>query len=366
MSDVEAEMVAAVVGDAEMGDAVVGDAVVGEAQHGATGNDVTAGMPRSVDLVLDGSLRPAIRRERGPRFPFPIPDGWFILTPSDEVAVGEIVPVHYFGRDLIVFRTDSGTARVTGAYCSHLGAHIGVGGKVRGESVQCPFHGWCYDGASGRCTKIPYGSGRIPTKAAVSAYPVVERNAMIWAWHHSEGGQPFYEVPEVAELSDPAWSPPYSADFVIRTICQEMAENNHDPAHFRFVHGTDTIPEEEVHIDGSYKRVVGMKGSFVRESFGLGLGVLRMRDAVTFFSSTTPIDEDHVHVRWTFTTPVERGPDGPKRMAESFLAGLSQDIPIWENKRYVERPVLLKNERTILDHREWCKQFYSVPATATH
>jgi nitrite reductase/ring-hydroxylating ferredoxin subunit len=336
-----------------------------QADVGAIGENLGAGMPRAVGLVLDPTLRPTVRHEPGPRFPFPIPNGWFIVARSDEIAVGQIHNVYYFGRDLIAFRTESGAARVTAAYCAHLGAHLGVGGKVQGESVECPFHGWCYDGESGRCSRIPYGSSaKIPSKAAVRAFPTIERNGMVWAWHHLEGGAPFYDVPEVPELSDPGWSEPYTAEFVIRTVCQEMAENNHDPAHFRFVHGTDAIPEEDVFIEGGYKRVVGMGGFFTRETFGLGLGVLRMTDLVTFFSSTTPIDDDHVHVRWTFTTPVEKGPDAPKTMADSFMGGVSQDIPIWENKRYVERPVLIKDERTILDHREWCKQFYSDPVKA--
>jgi len=210
---------------------------------------------------------------------------------------------------------------------------------------------------------VPWGSSW-SSRAAIRAYPALERNGMIWAWHHLEGGAPFYEVPEVPELSDPDWSEPYTAEYVVRTVCQEMAENNHDPAHFQFVHGTDDIPQQDVFIDGGYKRVVGMDGHFVRETFGLGLGVLRMTDVMTFFTSTTPIDEESVHVRWTFIAPKTSGPDAAKGIAESFLGGVSQDIPIWENKRYVERPVVIKDERSILDHREWCKQFYSDPAKA--
>jgi len=138
---------------------------------GPVGADPSAGMPRSVELVVDPAMRPQVRRERGPRFPFPIPNGWFIVAPSDAVGVGEILPVYYFAKDLIVFRTASGAARVTTAYCAHLGAHIGVGGKVNGESVECPFHGWWYDGQSGRCSNIPYGSdaGHIPSRAAIRA-----------------------------------------------------------------------------------------------------------------------------------------------------------------------------------------------------
>ena len=337
---------------------------VGTEEAAPWGATTGAGMPRRLDLVLDPSVRAHVRREPGPRFPFPIPNGWFIVARSDELVAGGVLSLHYFGRDLVAFRTEGGDARVTGAYCAHLGAHLGVGGTVRGETVECPFHGWCYDGETGRCTDIPYGSGKIPTKAAIRAYPTLERNGMVWAWHHLEGKAPFYDVPVVPELADPEWSEPYAAEFVIRTNCQEMAENNHDPAHFRFVHGTDAIPDQEIHIEGGYKRAVGMDGFFVRESFGLGLGVLRMTDTMTFLTSTTPVDDEHVHVRWIFTAPASAGPGAAKQIAESFMGGVSQDIPIWENKRYVERPVLLKDERSILDHRAWCTQFYSDPSKA--
>ena len=50
-------------------------------------------------------------------------------------------------------------------------------------------------------------------------------------------------------------------------------ENNVDFSHFRYVHGSDAIPEDEFVTDGTYKRTTGMDGAFVREGFGLGLGV---------------------------------------------------------------------------------------------
>ncbi len=38
------------------------------------------------------------------------------------------------------------------AYCKHLGANLGVGGKVVNQKcIQCPFHGWLYDGETGIC-----------------------------------------------------------------------------------------------------------------------------------------------------------------------------------------------------------------------
>jgi nitrite reductase/ring-hydroxylating ferredoxin subunit len=322
------------------------------------------GLPRRLDYIPHPGARPRLRREGGRRFPFPIPNGWFIVAQAGEVAPGELKPLHYFGRDIVLFRTAGGEPRVVSAYCAHLGAHLASGGRVEEDRIVCPFHGWCYDGESGRCVGIPYGPEQVPSRARIRSFPTIERNGMVWAWFHLEGKEPFYEVPEVAELDDPEFGEPHTVDFTLRTCCQEMAENNHDAVHFKFVHGTDAIPEQEALIEGTYKRVVSMDGNFVRETFGLGLGVLRIKGFVTFLASTTPVDDEQVHVRWTFVAPVRNGPGAAHAAADSFTAGLSQDIPIWENKRYVERPVLVKEERGILDHREWCRQFYSDPSLA--
>ena len=42
------------------------------------------------------------------------------------------------------------------AYCPHLGANIGIGGRVIGDCLECPFHGWQFRGSDGKVTKIPY------------------------------------------------------------------------------------------------------------------------------------------------------------------------------------------------------------------
>ena len=328
-------------------------------------------MPR--DRTLLDADAPRVRvRTVADRFPFPIPNGWFAVARSGDLAPGAVAAAHYFGRDLALFRTESGEARVVDAYCAHLGAHLAIGGSVQGDCISCPFHGWTYDGTTGACVEIPYAeSERIPPKAAVRAYPVVEKNGVVFAWHHAKDGEPFYEVPDVPEFGDPGWLAPHLIEFRIATSCQEMAENNHDHAHFKYVHGTDAIPTASELIEGTYKRVEG--GGLIRETFGLGLGVLRMPGAMTFLSTVSPIDEDNVHVRWIFTAPVAEaaeasmvdgrtvhtGPNAAESFAEAFAEGISQDIPIWENKIYRERPVLTKGEAGIVAHRKWAQQFYS-------
>ena len=68
-----------------------------------------------------------------------MPTGWFQVAWSDEIATGQVHRMHYFGQEMVAWRAQSGRLCVMDAYCEHLGAHLGHGGHVEGESIQCPF-----------------------------------------------------------------------------------------------------------------------------------------------------------------------------------------------------------------------------------
>ena len=142
------------------------------------------------------------------RFPFPrYPDGWFQVAYASELPPGGVMPLRYFGKDLVLFRptTEGAAPQVLDAYCPHMGAHLGHGGKVEGDSIKCPFHAWAFDGA-GRCTAIPYAQ-KIPPRAAVGCWPVREVNGLIMVWYHAAGAAPTWEVPVVSEYGSDDWTP---------------------------------------------------------------------------------------------------------------------------------------------------------------
>lgn len=60
------------------------------------------------------------------------------------------------GQNLVVFRTENNEAHVFDAYCPHLGANLGIGGKVKGDCIECPFHEWMFRASDGECVSIPY------------------------------------------------------------------------------------------------------------------------------------------------------------------------------------------------------------------
>jgi nitrite reductase/ring-hydroxylating ferredoxin subunit len=304
------------------------------------------------------------------RFPFPLPDGWFAVAFSDDLAPGDVQAIRYFGQELVLFRTESGRAVVLDAHCPHLGAHLGVGGRVIGESLRCPFHAWRFD-LAGQCVEVPYAR-RIPPRARTRSWDVAERNAMILVWHHREGKPPFYEVPALPEFGDPAWTAPRSYDLRVRSAVQELAENDHDTAHFRFVHGLP-IPKIEVRYDGLTRTVVtwGVRetalGTFetrlVRRNFGLGAMAVRSEGVpgagMLMFNSLAPVDDDHVHLRWSFTVTRDLEDEIGGSFIDGLIAAVQPDIPIWENKLYRSAPMLCDGDGPVAEFRSWARQFYS-------
>ena len=84
------------------------------------------------------TIRPLTAEERG--INLPIPFGWYMLDYAADLAIGQVKPLRYFGEEIVLYRGEDGVARALHAYCRHLGAHMGHGGKVKGNNLECPFH----------------------------------------------------------------------------------------------------------------------------------------------------------------------------------------------------------------------------------
>jgi phenylpropionate dioxygenase-like ring-hydroxylating dioxygenase large terminal subunit len=100
---------------------------------------------------------------------------WTDLLPAKDLSRGEVREIAHGGRDLLIFRTGSGELRAMDAYCPHMRNYIPGGlapgtelrSLLRGEGLECPFHGWRFDGR-GRCSGLPQGQ-RTPPRVAAGA-----------------------------------------------------------------------------------------------------------------------------------------------------------------------------------------------------
>jgi phenylpropionate dioxygenase-like ring-hydroxylating dioxygenase large terminal subunit len=307
------------------------------------------------------------------RFPFPrYPNGWFQVAYADELKPGGVLPLRYFGRDLVLFRTEAGQAHVLDAHCPHLGAHLGYGGVVKDGCIRCPFHAWRFDG-NGACVEVPYAP-RVPPRARVRPWTLREVNGLLLVWHHLAGEAPTFEVPALPEVGSPDWTPFETRRWKIRTHNQEMAENAVDSAHFHYVHGTMEMPASKADAQGPVLHVVSstlmrtpmgkVKGEVESTSHGFGYSVTRFAGIVDtlLMAGVTPIDDEYVDVRFTFTVKKLPNKDATTTVYQAFIGEierqLGQDIPIWENKVYMNPPLVVETDGPIGIFRRWSKQFY--------
>jgi phenylpropionate dioxygenase-like ring-hydroxylating dioxygenase large terminal subunit len=119
--------------------------------------------------------------------------------------------------------------------CVHRGGSL-AGGRISGDCIECPYHGWRFDG-EGQCRRIPSlgRAARIPGRARVDAYPTEERFGLIHVYLGDlPPGQrpPIMDVPEYGQKGWRATSQEFSLSLDYR----RSVENALDPAHNEFVH----------------------------------------------------------------------------------------------------------------------------------
>ena len=313
----------------------------------------------------------------------PVPNGWYKALYSDELGVGEARPLAILGRAFAIYRGEDGVARVTDAFCPHLGAHLGHGGKVEGNALVCPFHGWHWDGETGRCLAIPYAS-KIPPRAEIGTHPTREQNGYVMVWHHAEGAGPSFEVAEIPETSDPRHRLYKRMRWELDSHIQEIYENIVDVAHFRALHKMDVreiswgpvgggdSPMVRLHVDLVRDNVeqAGEGGKTEIESYlyGPGLQVTRLSGRMRGVSvnSLTPLGDEKVEVGHAYY--VERSDPASEREVEAYWDYYMQDhyldFQIWNNKRFLEHPVLASGDGDVAAFRRWFRQFYSGSITS--
>jgi nitrite reductase/ring-hydroxylating ferredoxin subunit len=307
------------------------------------------------------------------RYPFsPYPDGWFQVGWSAQLAPGAVRPLRCFGQELVLFRTEAGEAVVLDAHCPHLGAHMGHGGCVQGESIVCPFHHWRWD-AQGRLVEIPYARRDRRPDVVLRRWPVHETCGVILVWNSLAGREPGWRIADAPEYGARGWSGYHTKTWRIRMHVQELAENVPDAPHFRYVHQTPTLPTAIPSTDGPiYRqetRMTSADGSvdltFRQEAFGLGLIWLRTSSEprMAFLNATTPIDAEHceLSISMLIRDPAPGGELSPLGRAhvEALFAQVDQDVPIFEHKVYRAKPPLVEDDGPIAVLRRWAQQFYA-------
>jgi nitrite reductase/ring-hydroxylating ferredoxin subunit len=299
------------------------------------------------------------------------PNGWFGVLRSGELRRGQVRPLRAFDRDLVAFRATDGRAAVLDAYCPHLGAHLGHGGRVVGGEVECPFHRWRFDG-EGHCVHAT-GCDH-PPRVALHAWPTVEVDGVVFIWYHAGGAAPSWQVPALPD-EGVAMSSPLEIRWRVAAHIQEMRENIGDETHFQVIHrwpvrGAGRFEDHGHRATLRFSSFIDLLGRHLDfdaevELIGPGISHLRVfgwaRSRVTMLF--LPVDSETSEVRILvcaadlFGLPMSR-------LLHAWIVrritapDVKLESLIWTNKLYLLRPVLLPHERSQRRIREWSRQFY--------
>ncbi len=171
---------------------------------------------------------------------------WYVAAWSAELdrrPLGRTI----LGEPFVLFRSGDGRPRAIHARCAHRGADLAQG-RILDGCVECPLHGWRYDG-EGRCVHIPSQprDQKTPRSARVAGWPIAEQRGILWIWPSDNAPSP--PEPPAADDSGVFWA----AGRTVRVRPQllpapvlDVVESQLDLAHVPFVHrgsfGRDVDP----------------------------------------------------------------------------------------------------------------------------
>ena len=331
-----------------------------------------------------------LTRYRERTYPPPFPDGWYRVAASGEIRPGEVKHVQCVGEQIALFRskTGGGIAAVD-AFCPHQGANL-AHGRVKGDRLECPFHGWQLD-----------GNGRVRSQPHTEDQPLAHRHwetidyygmAMMY-WSARRDAQAPYRLPPQPNIDNRqlVYRGQYDAGEVAMHII-EFAENSVDFQHFSKLHDTMRIPwtniklpwirirhEPSWSLDDKLEHVSYFGDEATLEIAGrvyestrsralvtfLGPGSIVKFDfhiprigAITMFQSHTPVEalKQRVTFRWFAARRVPR-------ILVSYVVGnwisqWRQDVEIWKRKIYRQHPLWTRDAGPRDKMHQWYRQFY--------
>jgi nitrite reductase/ring-hydroxylating ferredoxin subunit len=318
------------------------------------------------------------------------PASWFAVLPSRALGRNQRQAVDAFGERLVAWRGASGTAHIQQRFCPHMGASLACG-EVAGDRIVCPFHRWEYDGA-GACKRIPYmESERIPRRARLQSYPVVEQFGWIWAFH---GDEPSHALPPLPEYGAPGFGVRQKSQvFDTHPLC--ILENGCDVQHFKYIHKVDfarhevKIVRDEPHGFAFDVLQYGVRPAvrgprvvsgtvltsiaYVGASVIYGRAQLDDRLLFTFVAAPTPIA--HNRTRFTLIVAVKDlpgvlsilNPIYRSLVARHAFRGATDDyIPVWKEMDGSWRGVLVEEDRLQQRFRHYYHSHLRPAPSAAH
>ena len=304
---------------------------------------------------------------------------WYPMALSDEIGDGPI-QVTALGQPFTLFRDSRGDAHCLADTCVHRGGALGTG-KLKGDCIECPYHGWQYNG-SGECTFIPTlaDGARIPGRARVDAYPVQERYGVVFAFLGDLPEEDRPPILEIAQWGLEGWSVTnlvydWNASF------ERVIENGLDATHTEFVHPSAGLQGNfKPHDDLDVKLVENEWGSAFQTNSPdlqiehghhgashqwtfLTFNMEQFKGKFFFYSFVRPINERNVRRYLFHARNFQLGEKVDAEMVTTTLGFEKEDRPVIERIRPQYSPrdtsseLLLPEDEIMVRYRRWLDEW---------
>lgn len=319
---------------------------------------------------------------------------WYPTVKSEDLT-DTPQKVQILGQQFVVFRDSNGEAHCLSNVCTHRGGSL-AGGKMRDDCVECPYHGWQFNGA-GECVKIPSigKEGKIPPRTKIDSYPVQEKYGIVFAFL---GDLPEAERPAIYEIEEFGADGWRCNDVTILEVdynYERSIENGLDPAHNEYVHPThgfegerddytmevDAVQETPLgcgfwHIftspelkDETMNKVRNTVGDLEAGAWHYGPNVLITHIHMSaenwmhqyFFEA--PVDETHTRIFFVNMRNCLLDPAHDAKITERNLVIAQQDIDVLVPLEPAITPSDMTHEnmmpadKVIVRYRQWLKEW---------
>ena len=152
--------------------------------------------------------------------------------------------IRVLGEDLVLFREREGRFGLLHRHCPHRGASLEFGICER-QGLRCCYHGWLFD-VDGTLLETPgeppdsEPAAKLRQNLRHGAYPVIERNGLIFAYLGPPEETPVFPVYDTFEIAG-VETLPYARDYPCNWL--QITENAMDPVHAVFLHARVSGPQ---------------------------------------------------------------------------------------------------------------------------
>jgi phenylpropionate dioxygenase-like ring-hydroxylating dioxygenase large terminal subunit len=254
-------------------------------------------------------------------------DIWYFAGLLSDLKKGEMIRREIAGEPITIGQKSDGTIFAIRDICPHRAAPFSAG-RIEGNTVECPYHGWRFDVNDGLCKDIPAlcQDQNIKTDGIkVRTFPIRTEGELLWVY--LAGESKLSEEPDVNPPDFPFANrkPILQDSLILNCHIDHAVIGLMDPAHGPYVHrqwwwrsersmhekskdfapygaGFAMVAHSPSSNSFAYKLLGGKPVTEIRFQLpGIRTEHIQVgTKTVLSFTSVTPIDDNHTEIRQIF------------------------------------------------------------------